>query len=168
MTTLRAATLGGGMRRRAEQSLLCRLIEATIKGGFLLPKGLVACEHEWMCLDSGYAVCMWCGKEHWCYCGECPEQVSDAHEHVCIITGCVTLEYVLRPERNASERVGSLALSLSLSLSLFLRCQALSVSCLLCLFRRACEICCTGRASCHGRHTHMYDYDYFVLSWPWC
>ena len=108
MTTLRAATLGGGMQRRGEQSrLLRRLLEGTIPGGFLLPRDYVGCEvHEWVCLDSGYAVCKCCGGEHWCCHGTCPEAISDQHERVCLISGCVTLEYELRAERDAITRVG--------------------------------------------------------------
>jgi hypothetical protein len=106
MTTLRAATMGGGVRRKTQQTRQLRqLLGATLRGGFLLPKGYRGCQHEWVGLDSGYAVCTGCGDEHWCCCGGCPEEEGTCHERVCTITGCVTLEYVLRPERDASERV---------------------------------------------------------------
>ena len=106
MSTIRAANADGGAQRRSEQTRrLWTLLRATIRGGFLLPKDYVACEHEWRCLDSGYAVCVWCGKEHWCGQGGCPEVVSD-HERVCAISGCVTLENELRAERDAHTRVG--------------------------------------------------------------
>jgi hypothetical protein len=105
MTTLRSATMGGGARRKAQQSHLRQLLGATIRGGFLLPKGFKGCQHEWAGMDSGYAVCAWCGEEHWCYCGACPEEEGTCHERVCTITGCITLEYTLRPERNVNERV---------------------------------------------------------------
>ena len=106
MTTLRAATSCGGIQRRTEQSRLRLLYESTIKGGFLLPYNFHCCIHEWNSLDSGYSVCRVCGAEHWCCCGECPEVVSDKSERVCTITGCVTLEYEMHPERSALERVG--------------------------------------------------------------
>ena len=106
-TTLRAATSGGGQRRRQDQTArLRRLLEATLRGGFLLPRGYAGCVCEWVCLDSGYAVCARCGAEHWCCCGSCPEAESLSHERVCTITGCVTLENELRAERTAAERVG--------------------------------------------------------------
>jgi len=106
MTTLRAAASCGGARRRAEQSQLRLLYENTIKGGFLLPYNFHCCVHEWHSLDSGYSVCRECGSEHWCCCGECPEVVSENSERVCTITGCVTLEYEMRPERTVLERIG--------------------------------------------------------------
>ena len=106
-TTLRAATSGGGAKRRLEQTArLWRLLEATQRGGFLLPRGFPGCVCDWVCMDSGYAVCRQCGDEHWCGRGTCTEIDTGGHERVCAITGCVILEYELRPERSVCERVG--------------------------------------------------------------
>ena len=106
MSTVKAATLNGGARRRAEQTRYRDLVEDTIRGGFLVPPDWAGCGHEWICLDSGFAACKWCCVGHWCCRGQCPETVSHDHERVCTITGCVTLECELRPERNAGDRVG--------------------------------------------------------------
>ena len=46
MTTLRSATMGGGARRKAQQSHLRQLLGATIRGGFLLPKGFKGTWHQ--------------------------------------------------------------------------------------------------------------------------
>ena len=106
-TTLRAATSGGGARRRLDQTArLRRLLEATQRGGFLLPSGHPGCVCDWVSMDSGYAVCRQCGQEHWCCRGTCPEIDTGHSEHACAITGCITMEYELRPERSVSERVG--------------------------------------------------------------
>ena len=106
-TTLRAATSGGGVRRRLEQTArLWSLLEATQRGGFLLPRGYAGCVCDWACMDSGYAVCRRCGNEHWCCRGTCPEIDTGRHEHACAITGCIIMEYELRPERSVCERVG--------------------------------------------------------------
>ncbi len=121
MTTLRAAAMGGGVRRKTQQTRQLRqLLGATLRGGFLLPKGYRGCQHEWVGLDSGYAVCTGCGDEHWCCCGGCPEEEGTCHERVCTITGCITLEYTLRPERDVGERVLLLLLRLLSSLLLLL------------------------------------------------
>jgi hypothetical protein len=107
MTTLRAATLGGGPERRLEQTRVLRqLLQHTVRGGFLFPQAYPGCAHNWVCLDSGYAVCDECGQEHRCYEGRCPETFSDQSERVCTISGCVTLEHEMRAERNANTRVG--------------------------------------------------------------
>jgi hypothetical protein len=105
---LRAAASGGGVKRRGEQTRrLRRLLEATQRGGFLLPRKYAGCECEWVSLDSGYAVCARCGDEHWCCRGECPEaETGTNHEYACRITGCITVDHQMRPERSASERVG--------------------------------------------------------------
>ena len=107
---LRAAASGGGVKRRGEQTRrLRRLLEATQRGGFLLPRKYAGCDCRWVCLDSGYAVCDRCGDEHWCCRGECPEaETGTNHEYACRITGCITVDHQMRPERSASERVGPL------------------------------------------------------------
>ena len=59
--------------------------------GFLLPPSHAGCtEHNWKQLDSGFCVCEWCGKEHHCFRGECPEEIAYNYDRVCTITGCVT------------------------------------------------------------------------------
>jgi len=114
---MRAAASGGGARRRREQTRrLRRLLEATQRGGFLLPRKQMGCECRWVCLDSGYAVCDRCGDEHWCGCRTCPEAETGTNgEYACKITGCVTVEHEMRPERSASERVGPSLLAAAVS-----------------------------------------------------
>jgi hypothetical protein len=43
---------------------------------------------------------------HVCCQGKCPDVAGSNGERVCVITGCVTSENEMRPERNAIERVG--------------------------------------------------------------
>jgi len=110
MTTLKAATSGGGAKRREAQSgILHALYErCTQPHGFLLPKDYASCTHEamYVCLDSGYSICSQCGGEHFCCCGKCPEIITHQNARVCAITGCVTLESEFKAERNINERCG--------------------------------------------------------------
>ena len=99
--------MGGGAPRRLEQTRTLRnLLRLTIRGGFLFPDAYAGCEHSWVCMDSGYAVCEGCGSEHRCYEGRCPETLVDQSERVCTISGCVTLQHEMRAERDAVMRVG--------------------------------------------------------------
>ena len=82
--------------------------------GFLLPPSHAGCtEHNWKQLDSGFCVCEWCGKEHHCFRGECPEEIAYNYDRVCTITGCVTSENELRAERCAYERIGGTVQSMT-------------------------------------------------------
>jgi hypothetical protein len=80
--------------------------ERCLWGGFLFPDNYAGCEHQYVALDSGFCVCRDCGRMHICCKGQCPDVLSDNGERVCVITGCVTSENEMRPERNATERVG--------------------------------------------------------------
>ena len=80
--------------------------EKCLWGGFLFPEGYKGCVHKYVALDSGFCVCHHCGEMHMCCKGQCPDMVSGNGERVCTITGCVTSEYEMRAERNATERVG--------------------------------------------------------------
>ena len=79
--------------------------------GFLVPPNYPGCTHDgfYISLDSGYSVCSQCGAEHFCCCGQCPEVITDHNEHVCTITGCVTVENEFNAERNVNDRVGPAA-----------------------------------------------------------
>ena len=106
MGTLRASVTSGGERVRAEQSKLRGLLEACVPGGFLLPSDFTGCEHDFVSLESGYSVCRTCGAEHFCCCGECPEVITRLGERICSITGCITKENEMRPERDVILRTG--------------------------------------------------------------
>ena len=102
--TLRASIQ---VRKKEHYENLRKLFSACV-GGFLLPEAYEGCVgHDWVQLDSGFCVCRSCGEMHICCKGECPDVASDKGERVCVITGCVTSEYEMRPERNALERVGA-------------------------------------------------------------
>ena len=106
--SLRAMTRYGGLNegKCKDHSIMKQIYEiVSNKGrGFLLPMSYPGCNHEWKQLDSGYCVCDWCGKEHNCYKGECPEIKTFNSEKVCSITGCVIAEGELMAERSANER----------------------------------------------------------------
>lgn len=113
--TLRAMTSHFGQEnRKSDYSYMKSLYEliSTNGKGFLLPPSYAGCkEHQWKQLDSGFCVCYWCGKEHHCCHGECPEEIADNYDKVCTITGCVTSENELRAERCAYERIGDATIS---------------------------------------------------------
>ena len=114
MSTMRAMSGYGGKKRRIDQQKMRNLFEMIHSNGrgFLLPPLYRGCsQHEWKLLDSGFCVCVWCGSEHNCTDGKCPEEKIENGEMVCTITGCITLEYEMRVERNASERVVMLTVS---------------------------------------------------------
>ena len=106
--SLRAMTRYGGINigKNKDQVIMKQIYEIISNEGrgFLLPVGYAGCSHEWNQLDSGFCVCDWCGKEHNCYKGECPEITTLHLEKVCSITGCVIAEGELMAERSASER----------------------------------------------------------------
>ena len=95
--------------QRKDEHVRLRQVYSSCIGGFLFPESYPSCLHEWIQLDSGFCVCRDCGQMHICCRGQCPDVVSDKGERVCSITGCVTSEYEMRPERNALERVGQMA-----------------------------------------------------------
>ena len=104
MTTLRTSI----QVHKQEDYEQLRYLYAKCAGEFLLPEGYPGCVvHDWTQLDSGFCVCRECGLMHICCKGKCPDVTSDNGERVCIITGCVTSEYEMRPERNALERGGA-------------------------------------------------------------
>ena len=106
--SLRAMSRYGGLHEsKCKNHVIIKQIYEIVsnKGrGFLLPASYPGCDHEWRQLDSGYCVCDWCGKEHNCYKGECPEITTAHSEKVCSITGCVIAEGELMAERSANER----------------------------------------------------------------
>jgi hypothetical protein len=106
--SLRAMSRHGGLNesKSKDHAIIKQIYEIVCnKGrGFLLPASYPGCNHEWKQLDSGYCVCDWCGKEHNCYKGECPEITTLHSEKVCSITGCVIEEGELMAERSANER----------------------------------------------------------------
>jgi len=83
---------------------------STMGRGFLFPNEFKSCEHEWAIIDSGYACCSQCGKEHECGNGgiACPFEISNTTEKICTITGCIISGCESRAERNAEERIGSM------------------------------------------------------------
>jgi hypothetical protein len=102
----------GNMQGKTHDQAYMRMVYEIIsnKGcGFLLPVSFQGCKHEWKQLDSGYCVCEWCGKEHNCYRGDCPEITGNHSERVCSITGCVIVEGELMAERSSNERTGMCA-----------------------------------------------------------
>lgn len=109
--SLRVMTRFGGSQKSNDHAIMKTIYEIiSNKGrGFLLPPLHPACEHQWKQLDSGYCVCDWCGKDHNCYKGECPEITGSHSEKVCSITGCVIAEGEMMAERSASERTGTLS-----------------------------------------------------------
>jgi hypothetical protein len=111
----------GKENRKLQYSSMKNLYEliCTKGRGFLLPPSHTGCvEHHWKQLDSGFCVCEWCGKEHHCFKGECPEEIADNYDRVCTITGCVTSENELRAERCAYERIGGASVECVQSTSL--------------------------------------------------
>lgn len=107
--TLRSITNSVCLRQKDHEqykALFCEVVGGVF--GLLFPEGYAGCgEHEWKQLDSGFCVCRHCGYSHTCCQGQCPEiVVSDRGERVCSITGCVTLECEMRPERASFERMG--------------------------------------------------------------
>jgi hypothetical protein len=110
MTLRSLARQGGGGQRQIKQKYMKDLFEfIEFEGsGFLGAQNMrKGCNHEWKILDSGYACCILCGEDHDCSSGECSNvSVTDYHERVCLVTGCVIGEGEFREERSAFERSG--------------------------------------------------------------
>ena len=95
-------------QKKEHYEALRKVYEKCLWGGFLFPEAFKGCVHDYVSLDSGFCVCRWCGEMHICCQGKCPDVAGNNGERVCVITGCVTAEYEMRPERNAIERVGAM------------------------------------------------------------
>jgi hypothetical protein len=101
--TLKASIQQG----RPDYEALRKVYRTCLGGSFMFPEGFAGCVHDFTQLDSGFCVCANCGHMHICCRGKCPDVISGNGERACLITGCITAEYEMRPERNALERVGT-------------------------------------------------------------
>lgn len=80
-----------------------------LHGQFVLPMGYEGHTHTFKPLAAGVQLCTLCGAEHICFRGNCPEVESDEGGLVCTITGCVTTQYKLCPERDVHMRTSEVS-----------------------------------------------------------